>query len=116
FATNSIILYGLFVFLGSFGIFWRIFVGSKKYSRPQLELAITRHQKEIYYLYYAILVLLYTAIIVVMVGLGAKHAFYEAIIGPTSAGAIRHQNAAINNLSYLKHFIALHCVLLAIII
>jgi hypothetical protein len=42
---------------------------------------------------------------------GGQHAFLGAYYNDVSAGVIRHQNAAISGLSYIKHLIAIYTVL-----
>lgn len=116
FEANILIIYGIFSFLAFFGIFYRIFINSFEYSRGKLEKELHHHRDSLFFVFYVCIALLIISVAFAIFGLGARHAFFEGFLGYGSAGVIRHQNAAISNLSYFKHFISLNCALVSAII
>lgn len=45
---------------------------------------------------------------------GAKHAFFYGLLQNIAPGALRHGNAGISGLSYVKHYISVSCILMAV--
>ncbi len=112
--ANISILYGLFCFLVFIRVFFEIFTRQNITLKDQLRDTIHAHRGRVQILFYYLCLLVAFAVLFSIVGLGARHAFFAAVLSDTSAGIIRHENAAIQNLSYLKHFIYLNCALLAL--